>query len=170
MNDVNTVKNDVAMDELEKTIMSMMDGLTTYAEARQISHEQLEGVYRVGHTYYMSGKLVEAEQVFKFLCALSHTTTKYWVALGAARQELGKYQEALLAYATAGLYEPTKPKAHYYAAECNFALGELELALSGANSVLALCPAGTPENNQFRAKAEALKRTIEKKMEVRHED
>ena len=152
----NTIEASLDPEVLNSTIEKMMDGLTTVAEARGIAREELEGLYQVGYTYYNAGKLAEAEKVFHFLCSLSHTTAKYWLALGSARQGLKNHKEALLAYAMAAILDPERPKAHYYAAECNLALGDCELAVSGVNSVLEMCPAGTPENDKFRLKAENL--------------
>lgn len=145
---------------LRDLVEKMMDGITTVAEARGITYEELEGLYQIGYTYYNAGKLEEAEKVFSFLCSLSHTTSKYWLALGSARQGRKNYTEALNAYGAAAIFDPQRPKAHYYAAECNYALGDLELAMSGVNSVLELCPAGTPENDKFRQKAERLGKVI----------
>lgn len=156
----NKIDENLNPEVLSDMFEKMLDGITTAAEARGITHEELEGLYQVGYTYYNAGKLAEAEKVFCFLCSLSHTTSKYWLALGSARQGLKNYKEALNAYGAAAIFDPERPKAHYYAAECNLALGDYELAMSGVNSVLELCPAGTPENDKFRQKAERLGKVI----------
>lgn len=159
MSNENADKN-LESAKFQDLVEKMKDGVTTVAEVRGIAYEDLESLYQVGYTYYNAGKLAESEMVFRLLCSLSHTNAKYWLALGSARQGLKNYKEALLAYGAAALFDMDRPKAHYYAAECNLALGELELAMSGVNSVLEMCPAGTPENDKFRQKAEGLGKVI----------
>lgn len=145
---------------VESTLAMMTDGVTTMAEIKGISPEDLEGIYKIGHTYYMTGKMEEAESLFYMLCVISHTNPKYWEALGAVRQVRKEYDEAIKAYVAAALYDMNRPKPHYYSAECNLVLGDLDAAESGIVSLLDLCPAGTPENDKFRAKGEALLRVI----------
>lgn len=150
---------------VETTVAMMMDGVTTVAEIKGVSQADLEGIYKIAHTYYMTGKMEEAENLFYMLCVISHTTPKYWEALGAVRQVRKEYDEAVKAYAAAALYDMNRPKPHYYSAECNLAIGDLDAAESGIVSLLALCPAGTHENDKFRAKGEALLRVIKETRE-----
>lgn len=158
------MSNDINMkDKIEQIAVSataMLDGVTTVADTKGISYEELEAVYKIGYTYYATGKIADAERVFHALCVLSHTTSKYWTALGAVRQANKNYAEAIKAYAAASIYDLHQPKPHYYAAECSFAIGDYESAESGILSLMEFCPAGDVENNKYREKAEALMKLV----------
>ena len=143
-----------------QNVVQMMDGVTTVADVRGISREQLEAVYHVAYTYYNSGKFDDAETLFKFLCMVEHTDHKYWTALGAVRHAKKDYAKAIEAYAQAALLNASDPKPHLYAAECAMLVGNFDMADSGCVSVLALCPAGVGKNDVYRAKAEKLQSVI----------
>lgn len=147
---------------LMEALPQMIGDVTTLAQSKGISSEELEAVYSMGYAYYNSGKMDEAEKVFKFLTVFSHTTAKYWIALGGVRQAKREYADAIQAYALAALFDVELPKPHYFAAECALAMGDLDNAESGVRTLLELAKAGTPENDKYRAKAEALLSRIEK--------
>lgn len=161
MDEQNKKLDDKQLDEITSIVYQMMDGVTTYADVRGISEDQLEAVYNVGFVNYQAGKFDEAEKVFRFLTLVSHTSPKYWTALGSVHQAKRNYGEAFKTYAAAALLDAHRPRPHYYAAECALAVGDLDSAESGARSVLGLCPAGTVENDEFRAKAEKLLAKVE---------
>ena len=158
------MSNDINMkrmiDEIATSATAMLDGVTTVADTKGISYEELEAIYKIGFTYYSTGKLAEAEKVFYALCVLSHTSSKYWTALGAVRQANKNYGDAIKAYAAASIYDLHLPKPHYYAAECNFALGDYEAAESGVLSLMEYCPAGVGDNNKYREKAQTLLKLV----------
>jgi len=147
--------------KVAKAALQMLDGVTTVANVRGISNAELEAVYNVGFAAYGTGKFDDAEKVFTFLCHMCHTNPKYWTALGSVRQAKRNFADAIKAYSAATLFNINKPKPYYYAAECSLALGDLEDAENTARALLTLCPAGTADNNDFRAKAELLIKKIE---------
>lgn len=148
------------IDELAKNILMMMNGVTTVADLKGVSQKQLEAAYGLGYTYYNSGRYDEAEKIFKFLCVFEHTSHKYWTALGAVRQAKKDYKKAIEAYASAALFDCEDPKPHYYSAECSMLLGDLDTADNALYSLLKLCPAGVPRNDDYRARAEKLQGVI----------
>lgn len=152
-NDTNMKKK---IEQIATSTTALLDGVTTVADTRGISYEELEAIYKIGYTYYSTGKLDEAEKVFHALCVLSHTTSKFWTALGAVRQAKKAYGEAIKAYAAASIFDLHKARPHYYSAECNFALGDYESAESGILSLMEYCPAGSADNDKYRTKAQAL--------------
>jgi len=163
--DTKTFDKQIKSGEFDAGLMvdilrAMSNGVTTVAKIKGLTKEQVESVYRVGSTYYETGKYEEAEKVFAFLCMLDHINTKYWTAFGATRQAQRKFKEAIDCYAAGSLYNLHAPKPHFYAAQCYLALGELDFAESGCRSVLKYCPAGDVENDRFRAKAESLLKTV----------
>lgn len=144
------------LEQIATTAAAMMDGITTLAQTKGITREELEAVYKVGLGYYETGKLDAAEKIFNFLVLFDHTSNKYWTAFGAARQAKKNYKGAYEAYVAAALYDLNAPKPHLYAAQCAFAMGMLDEAESGCRSLLHYCPAGVAGNDPMRAKAEKL--------------
>jgi len=155
------------LEKMAQMGVSAMNGVTTIANLRGISNAELEALYSVGFANYGAGKYDDAEKVFHFLCTLCHTNAKYWLALGSVRHAKRNFDGAVKAYAAAAMWDIHRPKPHYYSAECNLALGNLDEAESGALSLLDMCPAGTVENNEFRAKAEKLLETIKATREAK---
>jgi len=152
---------DKTVEKIAKTAAQLFDGITTVANTKGISRQELEAVYKIGLTYYNTGKTEEAEKIFLFLTLMSHTTAKYWTALGAVRQVKKQYAEAIKAYAAAAMMDVHRPKPHYHAAECALMLGDLDSAESGCKSVLALAPASAdPANGEYCAKADKLLKVI----------
>ena len=152
--------DEATIDRIARTAAKLMDGVTTFAQLKGISHEELEAVYSIGLGYYRTGRYEDAEKLFRVLILLSHTSPKYYTALGAVRQACRQYKEAMQAYAAAAMFDLHKPKPHFYAAQCALALGDLDAAESGCRSLLHYCPA-SPENNEFRAKAEKLLESVQ---------
>jgi len=153
------------MNMTSKQIIDMMakisDGVTTVAEAKGISPEELEAIYKIGFGLYTSGRYEDAQKIFEFVCLVQHTNPKFWIALGGARQARGNYREAILAYATASIHDVHLAKPHYYAAECFLAMGDLDSCESGCTSVAELCEAGAGDNDKYREKAEALLKKVQ---------
>ena len=150
MIDTNLINN------IAETSLMLTDGVTTVADTKGITRQELESVYNAGYAYYTTGRYDEAEKIFRFLCTFEHTCSKYWTAFGAVRQAKKNYAEAIKAYAAASFFDLHQPKPHYYAAECAVALKDLDSAESAVLSLLEYCPAGTENNDKFRAKAEKL--------------
>lgn len=148
--------NEKVREELLRQTAEFITGVTTMAERKGITHEELEAVYNVGRTYYTTGNIGEAEKVFEFLCLMQHTDPKYQIALGAVRQLKKEFPAAIRNYACAMMLDMHQPKPHFHAAECYLALGDLDNAESGALSLLDCCPAGAGKNDIYRAKAEKL--------------
>ena len=149
------------IEEIATTATAMMDGITTLANVKGISREELESIYQIGYSYYETGKFDEAEKIFNFLVLFDHVNNKYWTAFGAARQAKKNFKGAYEAYAAAALYDLHAPKPHLYAAQCAFQLGMLDEAESGCRSLLHYCPAGVEGNDPLRAKAEKLLKAVE---------
>lgn len=135
--------------------------LGTIAEMRGITHEELEAVYSTGFSFYNTGRYDDAETIFKFLVMFDHLEQKYWLGLGAVAQVKKEYSKAVVAYGYAGFLDLENPKPQYYAAECFYALGDKEKALSALASLEQYCPRDTEEGKEFRKKAAQLKAKVE---------
>ena len=151
---------DPVMKRAIEAARKMLGDHQTLAMTQGITPTELEAAYKLGQTYYVSGQYDEAEKIFKFLVLMNHLNAKFHLALGAVRQVRKEYRSAMESYGLAALCNVGNPKPHFYAAECAYALGDLDTAESGVLSLLAMCPAGNPTNDEFRGKAENLKNLI----------
>lgn len=156
----NAADEDAAMERTYETMRKLLGGQQTLAMTQGITRDELEAAYKLGSTFYTSGRFDDAEKFFRFLVLMDHTNAKYHLALGSVRQVNKDYQKALESYALSALCDVSNPKAHYYAAECALELGELDAAESAVVTLLAKCPAGNQRNDEYRAQAEALKQRI----------
>ena len=125
-----------------------------------VSDEELNAVYSLAYSYYMTGRYDESLKLFKFLVLFDHMSQKYWTGLGSVYQVLKRWDDAISAYAQAMVLDVSRPKPIYYAALCYLAKGE---KLHAASSVVAfglVCKGNDPETVKYRAKIEALKSAI----------
>ena len=125
-----------------------------------ISDEELNAVYSLAYTYYMTGKYDEALKLFKFLVLFDHMSQKYWTGLGSVYQVQKRWDDAIAAYAQAMVLDVSRPKPIYYAALCYFAKGEKLHAASSIISFDLVCKGNDPETVKFRAKVDALRAAI----------
>ena len=157
----NAVGEDAEMERVYGTMRKLLEGHQTLAMAQGIAPDELEAAYKLGSTFYASGRYADAERFFRFLVLMDHTNGKYHLALGSVRQVNKDYRKALESYALSALCDVSNPKPHYYAAECALELGDLDAAESAVVTLLDKCPAGNSKNDEYRAKAAALKRRID---------
>ncbi len=107
----------------------------------------MEVVYAAAYNYFQSGKYAEAEPIFAFLCFNDLFEKKFWLGLGACRQMLGQYDEAVQAYGMAAVLDVEDPDVHLHAADCLLAKGDLE----GADSALSAASHWAGDNPTFAA-------------------
>ena len=91
-----------------------------------LSPEQIETFYVHGHRYYEQNRLEQAELFFGTACMMDHKEQRYWMALGAARQAAGKFEEAVIAYQNVPHCRDLNLLAGIRTAECYLALGLIE--------------------------------------------
>lgn len=103
-----------------------------------VPEEVLETIYAMGYEFYERKDLEKAGNTFGLLCMLSPFETKFWMGLAAATHMMKDYHNALGAYATAALLNPENPLISLNAAECCFAIKDVErglLALDAAEEI-----------------------------------
>ncbi len=148
---------------LQNALNALTDGsMTTMAELRGITPSELEAVYSVGYNYYRTGRIEEADKLFKFLCMFDHLNQKYWVGMGAVKQVQKDYRTAIACYGYAMFLDTENPKPMFHAAECYLATGDKESAREALASLLKNCPTTTENGRAYRAKALALQNIIDK--------
>lgn len=127
----------------------------TLGNLKGISDNELEAVYSVAFGFYRSGKVEDAESLFRFLCLFAHLEQKYWIGLGATCQVAGKYEEALGAYGYACLLDVGDPRPALYAANCHVAMGNVVAARDALHAAIEFSGSSLG-NAPYRERAEAL--------------
>ncbi|AXM95534.1 SycD/LcrH family type III secretion system chaperone [Pseudomonas plecoglossicida] len=103
----------------------------TFAMLKGISQDSLDQMYSLAFNHYQVGKWREAHTLFQGLCALDHYDTRFFLGLGACRQQLGMFQAAIESYTYGALIDIKDPRFPFYAGECQLQLDDLEAAESG---------------------------------------
>jgi type III secretion system low calcium response chaperone LcrH/SycD len=120
--------------ELESLVDNFIRGGNTLKSLKGVDDTTMNAIYSVAYNLYNSGKYEEAHKVFQFLCFFDHFQKKYWMGLGACRQMLKLYQEAVAAYSFAALLDINDPKPPLHAADCFLAMGNREAAESALHA------------------------------------
>ena len=151
----------VGAEKLQAAMKQMMEGGTTIREMKGITGAEMEAVYSVGFNFYKTGRMDEAEKIFKFLVMFDHMNPKYWIGMGAVQQVRRQYDAAVASYGYASFLDLGNPKPQYFAAECFAAKGDRENALSALAALEAYAPKNTEDGREYRRKASELKAALE---------
>lgn len=105
---------------VEAAFESVVSGISLVQQG-QISQTDVEALYALGFNYYCQKNFAKAEGIFEYAVRFDPYHLGIVNGLAAARKVQGKYDDALKAYALAGLLDLSDPKPSFYAAECFFA-------------------------------------------------
>ncbi|HCE3213202.1 SycD/LcrH family type III secretion system chaperone VcrH [Vibrio parahaemolyticus] len=112
-------------------LLSFLEEGGTLKMLHDVSADTIEHIYAVGYNFFQSGKIEQAAKVFQLLSMLDHYQARFFIGLGAARQELGEYLQAIDAYSYAALVDINDPRPSFHSAECHLKLEQLTEAESG---------------------------------------
>ncbi|EIA1342525.1 SycD/LcrH family type III secretion system chaperone VcrH [Vibrio parahaemolyticus] len=112
-------------------LLSFLEEGGTLKMLHDVSADTIEHIYVVGYNFFQSGKIEQAAKVFQLLSMLDHYQARFFIGLGAARQELGEYLQAIDAYSYAALVDINDPRPPFHSAECHLKLEQLTEAESG---------------------------------------
>ncbi|HIF5836376.1 TPA: SycD/LcrH family type III secretion system chaperone VcrH [Vibrio parahaemolyticus] len=112
-------------------LLSFLEEGGTLKMLHDVSADTIEHIYAVGYNFFQSGKIEQAAKVFQLLSMLDHYQARFFIGLGAARQELGEYLQAIDAYSYAALMDINDPRPPFHSAECHLKLEQLTEAESG---------------------------------------
>ena len=154
------MSTEITNDMIAEAAQKFATGFATMRELKGITKAEMEAVYSVGFNMYRTGRYDDAEKIFRFLVLFDHLEPKYWIALGAVQQVKRNFQGAVTSYGYGSFLDLSNPKPQYYAAECYYAMGDLENAKSALAALDEFCPKDTPIGREFRAKAAALQEKL----------
>ncbi|EOC1853084.1 SycD/LcrH family type III secretion system chaperone VcrH [Vibrio parahaemolyticus] len=112
-------------------LLSFLEEGGTLKMLHDVSADTIEHIYAVGYNFFQAGKIEQAAKVFQLLSMLDHYQARFFIGLGAARQELGEYLQAIDAYSYAALVDINDPRPPFHSAECHLKLEQLTEAESG---------------------------------------
>jgi secretion system chaperone SscA len=127
----------------------------TMRDFTELTPESMEVIYKLAYNFYNAGKYDEAEQIFRLLANLDHFERKYWKGLGASREGLQKFEDALQVYGYLGMMDIHDPYPALQAAKCFIALGKTAEAVSGLRAA-AFNSKDLPEHAELHEQATAL--------------
>ena len=127
----------------------------TMRDFTELTPESMEVIYTLAYNFYNAGKYDEAEKIFRFLANLDHFERKYWKGLGASREGLQKFAEALQVYGYLGMMDIHDPYPALQAAKCFIALGKTAEAVSGLRAA-AFNSENRPEHAELHEQATAM--------------
>lgn len=93
-----------------------------------LSQEEVNEMHKMAYVYYQNQRYKEADALFRLLVMAKPEEFKFWKGLGACLQMKKNYQAALACYRQAQALLKDKPDPYLYvhAADCYFALAEVE--------------------------------------------
>ncbi len=97
---------------------------------------KVKELYRLAYSLYRDKHYADASYFFRILLAANPRRAKYWKGLGACLQMIGEHRPALNCYVlcqTLNLEQPD-PYLFIHAADCYFALGEVEPGLKALDA------------------------------------
>lgn len=144
--------DELSEDQIAKLLEDFIFKGLSIRDIQGLTDEQMEAIYATAFTLYNGGRYEDAEKIFQCLCLFEHLGHRYWMGLGATRQMLKKYKEAIDAYSMAAVLDVRDPHAALQAAECHLAMGNIEAATSGLECAIQYAGA----NQAVKARAEAL--------------
>jgi type III secretion system low calcium response chaperone LcrH/SycD len=144
--------------DLQRATEHVMVHGGSIAEVRGVTPDELEAVYSIAYTEYGQQHYDKAEALFRFLCTFDHRVAKYWIGLGATRQEQRQWQPAMMAYVMAGMFDAKDPVPALQTGDCLLALGNFEKAEVALKDAVHRA-SQDPKHAKLKARAEALLKT-----------
>ena len=150
------------IDEMLEGVMNdvLNKGLTP-GQILNISKEETDALYVLGHSHYAEGDYDKAEDAFTLLCRLSPLETEYLRALGSTFQMKKKYQEAINAFGAAIAIDIEDAEASLHAAECLLHIGKRKEAKEALEGCQMQCKEDKEKYAETLVKANNLLKTLD---------
>jgi tetratricopeptide (TPR) repeat protein len=145
LGNLNELLNRIDPKDAEKAIRDIegfVDGDMTWAEVQGIPQQLLFDIAERGYLKFKSGRLQEAESLFKGLSMVDHKTAYYYTALGAIYQKQENLLDAISAYTVAIELDPEDITAYVNRGEVYSSMGIQEQPLQDFDAAIKLDPEG----------------------------
>ncbi len=141
---------------LQATVQKVMSGEKSLMEALQLSPEQFEALYAVGHNTYVAGKYEDAASFFGVLISIQPFDARVYIGFAASLQMQKKYEHAALFYQWACGIDQQDPNPMFHSAECYMAMDDTAGAKSALIYTLKRIEANTADHTALKNKAEVM--------------
>ncbi|MDB5839908.1 MAG: putative regulatory protein [Herminiimonas sp.] len=121
--------------------------------ASRFNDQECEMIYGQGCNFFRQNAYEKAADVFSLLALYRPLEARYVTAHAMCQKLLRRFDIAVQLFATVMILEPGNPKPVMHAAECFFAMGQEETAISVLKSVLVIAGEGS-EHAEMRERAE----------------
>ncbi len=125
-----------------------------------ISENAIESLYQAAKYFYEQQLYEEASIAFTILSLLKPIQAIFWMGLGNSEYFLGRYKQAIMAYAIASQSDAQNPHYHIFTAHCHKALGNKSEALISLK-LAELAPNDEVERREVKISIQPLIREIE---------
>ena len=95
-------------------LLSFLEEGGTLKMLHDVPSDTIEHIYAIGYSFFQSGRVEQAMKVFQLLSLLDHYQPRFFIGLGAARQEIGDYLLAIDAYSYAALMDGDDPRPPFH--------------------------------------------------------
>jgi type III secretion system low calcium response chaperone LcrH/SycD len=137
---------------VKELLQRWADRKATLKEVRGYSDEELYSIARLGHQFFMQGKIQEARTLFQGLYAICPTDIYFAKALGVVELAAGNAQDALAAFDIAVRLAPQDASVLIGRAEVKLAMNQRKPAAED----LMLALRRLPPKDKLHKKAQAL--------------
>jgi type III secretion system low calcium response chaperone LcrH/SycD len=129
-------ETEVATEDLfnEAYKMLMEHALSTTPSGKKWTPEEAEKLYEYAYHFYRGGKYQDAVDFFRTLTSIDSMDCDYWEGLAGSLKMLGQFEKALEAYTICAIIDGRNPLIHAHAADCCFALGQIERGMYAINA------------------------------------
>ena len=155
-----TAKKILKKEDINYDLTTILKRLPSLKEAYSMNDKEMEAIYSVAYHLFSAAKYEEAQTLFSFLSLWDPSQHKYWVGLGAVRQCLKNYEEAIDAYGMAAILDTHNPTPAAYAADCHMALGNTQEAINALDTAIEW---SGDNYKEIKEKAENLKKLLQEK-------
>ena len=146
------------LDELDKRIQ---EGEPLY-KIVGLQESMVEERYEMALQMFKSGKLENAEVLFRWLCLFNAASSSNWMGLGACLHGQERWEEARTAYGMALAWsEENDPKPLYYLGICNYMLNDKKSATMAFEEAVAAAGFSDQDDRELVRRACAMLEQIE---------
>ncbi len=144
-------------------VHKVLSGESTLQIEMGISDKELEAIYLIGYTQYMSGKYEEARKTFGILMLFNPYEYKYCFGLASSFKMIKEPAAAAILYMHAASLDPENPEPVVQLAECLIQMDDLVGAKENLERAIAMAK-GKEEFAVIRGRAEVLLENVNSKM------
>ncbi|SFN66709.1 type III secretion low calcium response chaperone LcrH/SycD [Izhakiella capsodis] len=127
------------VDAYSENLLDAINNGATLKDIQGVPNKTMQDVYNLAYSFYHTGKLDDAESLFRFLCVYDFYNYEYVIGLAAVHQLKKNYAKAIDFYALAYSLSDDDYRPMFYAGQCNLMLRQSVQARKCFDIVLERC-------------------------------